>query len=137
MTSISGVGFKKKKKSYLLHRCWCDHWPEWSFETLICAALCQLAEFQEKKVCHSVFKSLSKFIDIKHFFFSAFSVTTEACVCVRVMSEALAGLMLPGKSIPSLCELETLSGLTQPYWEVCSLVMDIRSIPVQITQLNF
>lgn len=54
-------------------------------------------------------------------------------MCVRVASEALAGLTLPGKSVPFLCELETLSSLTPSYWEVRSLVMDICLIPVQIT----
>lgn len=54
-------------------------------------------------------------------------------MCIYVTSEALAGLTLPGKSALFLCELETLSGLTWPYWEDCSLVMDIYLILVQIT----
>lgn len=73
----------------------------WSFEAVICAALCQLAEFWEKQ--GSVLKSLSKYRHRTFFFFSP--ETTEVCVYIQVTSEAL---VLPGEHVLFLWELQTL-----------------------------
>lgn len=80
----------------------------WSFEALICAASCQLAEFWENQ--GSVLNCLSKCTDIELFswclvWFFFPPETTVVCVCIHVTSEALT---LPGESVLFLWELQTL-----------------------------
>lgn len=103
MTSMSGVGLKKKKVLLLSDQC--------GRLKLRCVLRGQL-QSSRKNGCRSVLKILSQFSDIKHLSAVAFE-TTEVCMCVCLTSEAPTELRLPR------CELEAVSGLTQSYLGVC------------------